>query len=242
MTTMTTDKATLYNQVRLLVQSGDERSLDKAAEILTQLAEEGHTDARVDLGFLLASRGGASADLAGAARWFRSAAESGSAVAQFNLGALYQAGRGVQADLAEAARWFRAAAEQGHAEAAYNYALLCRKLEWDGTEIVDAVGFLSKIGDETGDAGANFAVALALTQGWHQTVDLPAAADRYRKAADAGHASAAYNLGLIHFYGEGGVPCDKVEAKRLLQKAAELGHERAREALQDPQMEAIEEV
>ena len=56
------------------------------------------------------------------------------------------------------------------------------------------------------------------------------AASWYRKAADHGNPDAMYNLAGMYLEGRG-VPQSEAEAKRLLQKAAALGHQGAQRAL-----------
>jgi TPR repeat protein len=58
----------------------------------------------------------------------------------------------------------------------------------------------------------------------HKAVEL------YQKAADKGHANALYNLGLYHYYGEGGLAKDLKQAESLFKRAADLGHEKAASA------------
>ena len=52
----------------------------------------------------------------------------------------------------------------------------------------------------------------------------------FRKAADAGDAEAMFNLGYCYYNGNG-IAEDRAKAKQLWSKAAEMGHEYAREVL-----------
>jgi TPR repeat protein len=53
----------------------------------------------------------------------------------------------------------------------------------------------------------------------------------FRKAAEQGHASAQYNLGMMYLKGQG-VTHNYQEAAKWFQKAAEQGHAKAQKALQ----------
>ncbi|MBQ4314147.1 MAG: sel1 repeat family protein, partial [Lentisphaeria bacterium] len=52
----------------------------------------------------------------------------------------------------------------------------------------------------------------------------------YRKAAEQGHATAQYNLGLCYYLGQG-VTKDLAEAVKWLRKSAEQGYKDAQKAL-----------
>ena len=69
-------------------------------------------------------------------------------------------------------------------------------------------------------------------EGLGVTEDDAEAVKWYRKAADQGHASAQYNLGLMYQYGKG-VPENKSEALKWYRKAAAQGHEKAQNKLKE---------
>ena len=83
------------------------------------LAEKGHIDAQLNLGFMYDNSQGVPHYIA-AAKWYRKAAEQGMPIAQTRLGDMYRDGRGVPQDDAEAVKWFRRSAEQGQADAQNN--------------------------------------------------------------------------------------------------------------------------
>jgi TPR repeat protein len=109
----------------------------QAAMWWRKAAEQGNTDAQVQLGILyqigLAEEHDASdeqaiydapkvkgSDFAQAIFWFRRAADKSNASAEFSLGDMYEEGKGVPQDFTEAAFWYRKAAEQGHATAQFS--------------------------------------------------------------------------------------------------------------------------
>lgn len=88
------------------------------------LAEQGHSEARFNLGALYDEGLGVERDYAQAVLWYRRAAEQGHSKAQFNLAVLYANGLGVAVNKTEAARWYQQAANQGQVEAQFNLAVL----------------------------------------------------------------------------------------------------------------------
>ena len=90
------------------------------------LAEQGQTDAQVNVGLMYLRGQGVPQDYVEAARWYRLAAEQGNATAQVNLGLMYHRGEGVPQDYIEAARWNRLAAEQGQTDAQFNLGRMYR--------------------------------------------------------------------------------------------------------------------
>ncbi|MBQ2573792.1 MAG: sel1 repeat family protein, partial [Bacteroidales bacterium] len=86
-------------------------------EILAEInkAEQGDTDAQVNLGNCYWNGNGIEQNHEEAVTWFRKAAEQGDAVAQYNLGLCYEYGNGVEQNNEETVKWYRKAAEQGEA-------------------------------------------------------------------------------------------------------------------------------
>jgi hypothetical protein len=80
-------------------------------------AEQGHTDAQLNLGGCFNNGQGVAKDPVEAVRWFRAAANKGLAQAQFQYGKCLERGQGVSQDMAQAVRFFRLAAKQGLSEA-----------------------------------------------------------------------------------------------------------------------------
>lgn len=81
------------------------------------LAENGHLEARFQLGNLYLHGQGCHADAVQAAYFYRLAAEAGYHEAQIALAKMYDSGRGVKRDPAQATHWYQQAASLGHPEA-----------------------------------------------------------------------------------------------------------------------------
>ncbi len=84
----------------------------RAVEWYRKAAEQGHTIAQSNLGFMYAIGLGVLQDYAEAVKWFRKAAEQGHAKAQYNLGWMYDKGKGVLQDYVQAHRWYNLAASK----------------------------------------------------------------------------------------------------------------------------------
>ena len=149
--------------------------------------------------------------------WYKSAAESNLSDAQFNLGNCYRDGLGGKADLIKAESWYKKAVRQNHINAMYNLAVIYDNngaTPTNGPYInpslhadKSAITLNSENRLFFGNIQEQYKTAIAL----------------YTKAADMGHAKAAYNLGLIYKNGDLGVNKSIENAKAWLTCAADLG-------------------
>ena len=104
-----------------------------AAQEWRVLAEQGHAQAQVSLGWLHLHGRGVAQDSALARQLFEKAAVQGNMEAQYNLARLYYSGQGGKQDHAQACLWYEKAALQGSADAQVNLGTLysnglgCRK-------------------------------------------------------------------------------------------------------------------
>ena len=85
--------------------------------MVPQGAEQGHSNAQLNLGRMYEKGLGVQKDDAKAAEWYRKAAEQGMIRAQFGLAVMYEEGRGIEKDESKAEEWYRKAAEQEDADA-----------------------------------------------------------------------------------------------------------------------------
>ena len=99
-----------YEDGKAAYDNGD---YETALSLIRPLAEQGHSAAQADLGFMSYEGRGLPQDYAAAEKWLRLGAEQGNPEAQLGLGEMYYQGRGVEMDSAEAAKWYRRAADQG---------------------------------------------------------------------------------------------------------------------------------
>jgi len=146
------------------------------------------------------------------------------AAAMTLIGEIYQDGYAVPRNLTEAARWYRVASGLGDREAAFALGMLLL----NGAEGVpaDRAGAKAQfaIAAAKGQAGAlyNLGVMALDDKGPDGFPDFKAAADDFRRAAEAGYEDAAYSYGVLLREGKG-VPLDIGESARWLKRAADAG-------------------
>ena len=85
----------------------------KAAELYRESAEQGNSNAQLNLGLLYAKNN----DQFKAFYWFNKSAEQGNDNAQYALGLMYKYGDGVSIDFSKSIEWFRKSAKQGNSNA-----------------------------------------------------------------------------------------------------------------------------
>ena len=162
------------------------------------------------------------------------AAELGHPVASYNIALMHEQGRGGRVRDAAAARsWYARSAGAGFAEAQFVMGTIA--LNGEGGAPVDfaaAVRWFRATADNKQaapdlvlDARCNLAVAL------RKTGDLVGAFREMSRAADAGNPKAMVDVATALLDGEG-CARDAARARTLLERAAALGSERAREVLQ----------
>ena len=158
-------------------------------------------------------------DYESAAKHFKSAAEHGNAEAQYKLGECYADGNGVEASASEAVKWYCKAAEQGHAEAQYNLG------GWyDGLLVIN-----SEFCENEDVEEALKQYHKAAEQGHHEAKMRIKYHDLL--AAEQGDAEAQYRAGCNFLESQSFDLSDM--AADYLRKAAEQGHEKAKEKLNE---------
>ena len=154
-------------------------------------------------------------------------AEQGDAEEQYKLGKRYATGDGVEVSASEAVKWYRKAAEQGHAEAQYQMG------RWyDGTLVINSnteMHFEFCANEDEDDEEALKWYHKAAEQGhqdakmWIKNHDL--------WAAEKGDAEAQYRVGCYYLETQSFDLSDM--AADYFRKAAEQGHENAKEKLKE---------
>ena len=98
-------------------QAYEQGDYTRAAKIWTSLAERGHANAQINLGFMYDYGKGVAQDFGRAAKWYRAAAQQNSAVGQYNLAILIEEGKTEPVEGRTARYWLQLAAAQGYEEA-----------------------------------------------------------------------------------------------------------------------------
>ena len=233
----------------------------QAAQAILGGARAGLIDAQALLGQILLDGQGIARDPALALRWFQIAAQGGHLMARNMLGRCLEHGWGCEADAEAAAREYRQAAEAGLDWGLYNYANLLGTGRGLAQDHAQALACYRRAA-ELGHAKSMNLLGRYLEEGRCCPVDREAAAQWYRRSAEGGdfrgqfsHAALLAEQGQVEaaldWLGRalagGNLNFLRVSRQALLQasepriralalayhqRAAELGDERDRQALQ----------
>lgn len=211
-------QATLLLADYYVSSKGNLEQTKQARAMLQSLANKGHREAQLKLGYLLEQGIGGSQDKANSERWYRLAAEQHQPQAQYLLARTYQLGfMDKQPDYVEAKKWYQLA------QKSYVPATI-------------AVGFIDETVDDNylaaaenykraavmDESIAQFNLGLINEQGKGKPVNFELARELYSKAANQGHNQAKVQLAGLYLNGLGG-PKDATYARSLLQEAAKQG-------------------
>ena len=105
------------NDYRLGMFHREKEQDEKAVEFLTDAAQQGHTLAQLNLGFMYQHGKGVEQDFRRAISYYQQAGDRKNPDAQFNLALMHQDGQGTPKDLKKAIGLLRRAAENGSAQA-----------------------------------------------------------------------------------------------------------------------------
>lgn len=148
----------------------------------------------------------------------RAGADAGDVVAQRGLGALYFEGKLVPQDYAQAARWYLMAAAQDDERALF----VLGEMHARGLGVVkdhdEAQRLFVRAAEKDHVPAQNALATLLDYRGKHTEANA-----WWERAAKAGDAKAAFNLGCSYNDGIGTEP-DRVRALSWFKRAAELGH------------------
>ncbi|MDR0247753.1 MAG: sel1 repeat family protein [Burkholderiales bacterium] len=171
-------------------------------EAVKSKAEQGDAKAQNSLGNMYHKGRGVKPNGVEASKWYRKAAEQGNTDAQCSLGWMYYCGVSVAKNELGAVKWFRKAAEQGDESGLFS-------LELMATGNAECGEYASLDEFRKGRAAAIEAREGVISMN--------------RKAAEQGHATAQYILGVVYLSGWG-VAQNDAEAVNWFRKAAEQGN------------------
>ena len=136
------------------IGEGVTQDSEMARQLTERAAANGNRIAMHDLALYYAEgRGGVTADLPTAAKWFEKAAERGVVDSQFNLGVLFESGQGLPQNVNDAFVWYSIAAAQGDQFAKTRVEVLSSTL--DQTDLVSAAARAKKFAPVKIDEPAN---------------------------------------------------------------------------------------
>jgi TPR repeat protein len=192
-------------------------------------AENGDTNAQIQIGYYYLIGQGVPLDYAEAVKWIRKAAEQGVDVAQYALANFYANGLGVETNYTEAAKWDQKAAEQNFKEAqlylgaAYEYGTGVPK------DLAEAVKWYQKAAEQ-GYAVAQYYLGNMYLNGRGVETNYAEAVKWYQKSAEQGYIPAQDYLGNMYFSGQN-VQTNYDEAIKWFRSSAEQGNADAQHKL-----------
>lgn len=176
------------------------------------------TQSDTDTGLLAYQQG----DFAAALTHWQQLAGQGNSQAMHNLAILYGNGQGVEQNDETAQQWCEKAAQAGLVQAQTHLGYLLQQQQ----NFQAAFTWWQKAA-QAGDADAQNNLGLAYHNGEGVAQDDDTAADYFEEAALQNHAGAQYNLGVLYANGQ-----RFTHARHWWQKAAQLGNQDAKRALQ----------
>lgn|GEM_PF-942316 len=163
---------------------------------------------------------------------YKLATEHNDRSAQYLLGKKYLLGKSVERNMAEAIKWLELAAAQNHKKAQYSLGKMYLYGEGVAANYIYALDYLSKAANAN-HVGAQFELGNYYAMGVVGPKNYQKAVKWYREAVDRQFAPAMSALGKILYEGSGDVRQQTIEARKLLQAAADAGETDAVEYLRN---------
>lgn len=162
-------------------------------------------------------------DPGAALKLLRRADRAGCPAAAATLTYAYRRGIGVPRSEALSQKWLRRGAALGHADCLIS---LAQQYEKSGRNLARAFKLMHAAAEDNLDPYPSNVLGYYCTNGIGTKVDLSAAKKWYRRPAEEGHLSSMYNLARLL------LDSDRAKAKKLLERAAKLGHRGSQRTLQ----------
>eukprot|EP00002_Diphylleia_rotans_P014390 TRINITY_DN2804_c0_g2_i3.p2 TRINITY_DN2804_c0_g2~~TRINITY_DN2804_c0_g2_i3.p2 ORF type:complete len:1317 (+),score=282.72 TRINITY_DN2804_c0_g2_i3:29-3979(+) len=177
-----------------------------ALELLRKAAEHGHADAQFHLAVRCEHGDGCPQNYSEASRWYRAASDQGHSAAQYALAFLHEKGIGVHRDDVVARDLYSLAAAQGHIASEIALGRLCLK----GVPPPPSSSSSNTASSDDTSTFQKQGTTQAKTSTAAKLKDYALDAVRYfRRAAEHGHPTAFFYLGLCHEQGLGVAKDDK---------------------------------
>jgi hypothetical protein len=218
------------------------QDLVKGADLLARSAAQGNAHAELELGKAYRVGVDLKLNVPAAVAWFEKSAAQGVPQAQNDLGVLYMSGDAVPKDYAKAFKLFQAAAEQDLSEAAYNLATMYDQGHGTTQDYQAARKYYQQAAERKA-SDSEYRLAMLWELGLGGDKDQAMALRWVRRAAEDGSEEAQVKLGLkspaqartvnsgyfqfelakAMFEGKS-VAKDQIEARKMLEKSAEIGY------------------
>jgi TPR repeat protein len=210
--------------------------IDEAWKFYELAAKQGYYLSQYNLGIMLYKGEGGVQDYVQAREYFKLAADQGSADAQYMLGTMLYNGEGGKKNHYLAREYFKLAADQGFTNALYSLGAMLYNGEGGEKNIIQAkkmlelavkqshpiAGVVLKLilNDNALDADILFILGLDL----YAEHNFKLAREKFKVAANKGHATAQNKLGKMLYYGMGGEK-NHDQAKNMFSLAAAQDNE-----------------
>ena len=248
--------ASAQYMLAIMYYRGDGTTMDwsKAAHWHAQAAKQGHIEAQEKLAWMYEHGEGVEKNDVEAVFWYEKAvsqgsdfmidslnharqrlkfandAKQGDAEAQYQFAQMYYQGNGVKQDFSEAVLWYKKAAEQGHAAAQDNLGKMYGTGKGVEQNYTEAAQWHTKAAKQ-GHAEAKYNISWLYENGKGVRKNT-AEAKRWRheivQSAEQGQPEDQSMLAFMYFFGQG-IKQDETKAIHWFQKAAEQGHEVAKD-------------
>lgn len=204
-----------------MIGKGVSQDINKAINLYTDSAKQGHKNAQFNLGLICESN----KFYQEALYWYIKAAEQEHKDAMFNLANMYQEGKGIPKDMKKAIGLYTKAANLGNVKAQSNLGVI-----FDISNLYESAIYWYTKAAESKDVDAIFNLALMYYKGRGVNRDVTKAIDLYTQGAKLGHVRSQYNLAVIYHCGE--VVTQNIDnAIYWYTQAANLGNVDAQHAL-----------
>lgn len=193
-----TDAQSLFETAHALMrQSSGGEHLTKAAAMMKQAADAGHSGAANNYGAMLQHGRGVPLDLIQSRHYYEFAARAGSPVGQFNYGFMWLHGHGGEKDVAEARRWFVLAAEKHEADALTHLGRMAMIGEGGVQDFKAAYRYWTDGALEASDSRCAFNLGIACAGGHGAPPNFVAALAWFKLADALGNANAPAEIAKI---------------------------------------------
>jgi TPR repeat protein len=205
----------------------NKHTFDEARKFYGLAANQGYYISQFNFGRKLYYGRGGDRDLYRARTMFKLAADQGYVNAQYNVGMMSYTGEGGDKDHSIAREYFKLAADQGYANAQYELGKMLYYGEGGDKNIIEAREML-ELAARQNNIKAKSLLQLILEDAdtlfiagndLYDDYKLYSAKEKFKLAAEKGHAKAQYKLGIMLYGGEGGEKNDD-QAKNMFSLAA----------------------
>lgn len=161
-----------------------------------QAAEEGCSDAQINIARMYYDGECVEQNYEEALRWYSISAEQGNSEGQWRLGYMYAYGKGVEVDFEEAVKWYHKSAEQGNPGGQWRLGYMYMSGKGVEQNYDEATKWFS-IAAEEGDATAQFYLGIMHEEGLGCDTDCEEAETWFRLSAEQGYYAAYTKIGKI---------------------------------------------